>query len=90
MTNEDDRLRRWFDAADWSTLTPRLLAYARFCLSRDDRSIGRNQRTPNDFVVAAVTAVMDGRYPSGQARSLFSLLAGVVHMTIRRDAERSA
>ncbi|HEX7830367.1 MAG TPA: hypothetical protein VF787_11965, partial [Thermoanaerobaculia bacterium] len=82
-------LWKQIEAADWSDLTPRLLAYTRMRLSRHGVAALGYGREPSDYVQQAVVLFLEGtRTPSGN-RTLFEFLCGVVNSLISHEAEKS-
>lgn len=76
---------------DWVGTTKRLLAYARYRLSRHGALAGRYNNKADDYVQDAVMLLMDGtrRYPCGSGKTLFGFLCGVVDSLISHDGEKA-
>jgi hypothetical protein len=73
-----------WDEVDWVDLTPRLLAYAAFELSKYKMDVGSD--IPKEYVERAVVRVLDGHGPTFY-RSMFARIAVVIHDEIGRDHE---
>jgi hypothetical protein len=88
--DEDDRnrLRAMLESADWTELTTRLIAYARFCLAREGRRAGPHGTTPEQFVMRGVKDVLGGTtYEPILMRSLFDIVAARVAYLIYVDVK---
>lgn len=79
------------ESTNWVGTTKRLLAYARYRLSRHGALAGRYNNKADDYVQDAVMLFMDGtrRYPCGSGKTLFGFLCGVVDSLISHDAEKA-
>jgi hypothetical protein len=88
MMREDDerRLARLIAAADWRRITPRLFAFAWYCLSRQGRGTGPRDKSPGDYVTKAVYEVLNGQHSPHKLEDLFPILSAVVAMHIRNDS----
>jgi len=84
------QLAELVEEADWLEITRRLLAYATFELSQY-ASLKDEMRTPHDYVVKAVTSLLDGELTSsrGGDKPLFKALAVIVARLIREDVEQA-
>jgi hypothetical protein len=84
----DLRLLQFVEAADWASMTPRLVGFAHFRLARHGRLAGPNGQTANDYVTRAVVEVLDAQHDASRARSLFALICAVIALRIRVDLEK--
>jgi len=75
------------EAADWSDLTPRLLVWTSFRLSKYKRTAGRFGTEPHQFVTRAVGDLLEERYEPTIIRSLFQVLAARIAVLVHLDAE---
>lgn len=75
------------EAADWSDLTPRLLVWTSFRLSKYKRTAGRFGTEPHQFVTRAVSDLLEERYEPTIIRSLFQVLAARIAALVHLDAE---
>ena len=84
-----DELVRMLEETRWDLETPKLLGFARFCLSHHHMSIGPNGEMAHLIVVKAVMELLEGKHPHLQG-SLFRRLCVIILRIIRYDAAGAA
>lgn len=86
---DDQTLQRVLEGTDWEDLTKRLIAYARYRLTRVI-SARRSGEAPEDYAQNAITLLLAGkrRFPASSDISPFSFLCGVVDSLVSHDAEK--
>ncbi len=82
----DERFEQLIAETDWIEMTRRLLLFANSRLARYGLQDG--DKTPHDYVVAAVSATLEGQlFPAVPRDTLFAFLARVVDSLISHDAD---
>lgn len=87
----DGGLAALIDETNWSILTKRLLAYARYRLSRHGSFASRYTNRAEDYVQEAAIRLMEGtrQFEEGTRQNLFHFLCGVIDSLVSHDAEKA-
>lgn len=87
MRDDDERrLAELIAAAQWKKMTPKLLAYALYCLARQGGDSGTRAKSAQDHVTQAVYEVLSGKHSPHELGDLFPLLCAVIATRIRSNA----
>jgi hypothetical protein len=73
--------------ADWQDLVPRSLAFTSYSLVHHRIPLGYRGKTAQEYVLRAVFELISGKHALHK-RSLFNVLAAVIHATVKSDADR--